>query len=384
MRSFKSPYQQTCLALILFCIASSTPSIGQDTTVAKPEAIRKIDLASRTDLQVVVDRETGQYLGHPTSCLLPDGKTIVCVYPKGHGKGPITMKRSTDGGITWSERLPTPDNWSTSLETPTIHRVVDAAGVARHILWSGLYPARLSVSLDECKTWTPLKAAGNWGGIVVMGSVVALKTPGHYIALFHDDGRYFRQDSKQSKPIVFSLLQSKSTDGGLTWSDPTSIYTSSDVHLCEPGAIRSPDGNQIAVLLRENRRVKHSHLILSNDEAEHWTAPVELPELLTGDRHTAVYTDDGRLFISFRDMAPNSEWKGDWVAWVGTYEDIIQLRPGQLKIRLMDNHKGFDCAYPGVEKLPDGTIVTTSYGHFTPNESPYIVSVRLPKSLLNP
>jgi hypothetical protein len=36
-----------------------------------------------------------------------------------------------------------------------------------------------------------------------------------------------------------------------------------------------------------------------------------------------------------------------------------------------------DCAYPGVEVLPDGTFVATTYGHWTPGESPYIVSVRL-------
>jgi hypothetical protein len=38
---------------------------------------------------------------------------------------------------------------------------------------------------------------------------------------------------------------------------------------------------------------------------------------------------------------------------------------------------GTDCAYPPVEILPDGTIVTTTYGHWTEGEAPYIVSVRL-------
>ena len=42
----------------------------------------------------------------------------------------------------------------------------------------------------------------------------------------------------------------------------------------------------------------------------------------------------------------------------------------------MDNHTGFDCAYPGVEVLPDGTFVTTTYGHWTEGAKPYIVSVR--------
>ena len=43
----------------------------------------------------------------------------------------------------------------------------------------------------------------------------------------------------------------------------------------------------------------------------------------------------------------------------------------------MDNHKGADCSYPGVEILPDGTLVTTTYGHWNKGEMPYIVSVRL-------
>jgi hypothetical protein len=30
--------------------------------------------------------------------LLEDGRTILAVYPKGHGRGAIVMKRSTDGG----------------------------------------------------------------------------------------------------------------------------------------------------------------------------------------------------------------------------------------------------------------------------------------------
>ena len=42
----------------------------------------------------------------------------------------------------------------------------------------------------------------------------------------------------------------------------------------------------------------------------------------------------------------------------------------------MDNTKGADCTYPGVELLPDGTFVTTTYGHWTRGELPYIVSVR--------
>jgi len=367
-----------CLVGCLLC--HFLPAQAQNTllkSLPTGYSIPTIDLADQSHRQVIVDREAGQYLGHPTTVLLEDQKTMLCVYPKGHGKGGIVYKRSHDAGLTWSERLPTPDNWSTSREVPTIHRVVDAAGKKRLIMWSGLYPARLAVSEDDGASWSELKSVGDWGGIVVMGFVEQLSTPGHYLAMFHDDGRYFTEKNIQKKTVEFRLYKTFSRDGGLTWSAPEIVQQSSDVHLCEPGCFRSPDGKQLAVLLRENRRARNSYVIFSNDEGKTWSEPRELPAALTGDRHTGRYSPDGRLFISFRDTTHKSPTKGDWVAWVGTYEDLVAGREGQYRVRLMDNQKGADCAYPGVEILPNGTFVATTYGHWTKGKMPYIVSVRL-------
>ncbi|MCA9122503.1 MAG: exo-alpha-sialidase [Planctomycetaceae bacterium] len=339
--------------------------------------IPTIDLAAQKHRQVVVDREAGQYLGHPTTVLLEDNKTMLCVYPKGHGRGAIVYKRSTDAGLTWSERLPTPTSWATSQEVPTIHRVVDKVGKKRLIMWSGLYPARLAISEDDGESWSELNAVGDWGGIVVVGFVGKLKEPGSYLAMFHDDGRFFQAKAERKNPVEFRLYKTFSGDGGLTWSAPEMVQKDTAVHLCEPGLIRSPNGSQMAVLLRENSRRRNSHVIFSDDEGQTWTEPRELPAALTGDRHTGVYGPDGRLFISFRDTTRESPTKGDWVAWVGTYDDIVDGREGQYRVRLMDNHKGADCAYPAVEILPDGTIVTTTYGHWEKEQAPYIVSIRL-------
>ncbi len=347
-----------------------------------------IDLAKETDRQVIVDREKGQYLGHPTTTLLNDGKTVLCVYPKGHGRGPIVYKKSNDAGKTWSSRLQTPTSWASSKEVPTLFQVTDKKGNDRIIMFSGLYPIRMAYSNDEGKNWSELKSIGEFGGIVAMGTMISVKgKPGHYRALFHDDGRFISNKSNRKTPVKFTLYSSLSVDGGMTWEKPETIYSSTKIHLCEPGSIRSPDGKQVAVLLRENSRRKNSYVIFSENEGKSWTEPRELPITLTGDRHTAKYLPDGRLFISFRcrtaigsKLGVNNSpipYEGDWAAWIGKYQSIVNGNPGQYVIRIADNKKGWDTTYPGVEVLEDGTILTTTYGHWQEGEQPYIISVRL-------
>ena len=206
-----------------------------------------------------------------------------------------------------------------------------------------------------------------------MGALERLRD-GSYMALFHDDGRFFL--SQPQSTGVFTLYKTLSQDGGLTWSFPEPIFMSKDLHLCEPGLIRSPDGRSLAMLLRENSRTRNSHIMFSRDEGKTWTLPRALPEELTGDRHTAVYAPDGRLVIVFRDMPKEGIWKGDPVAWVGTWNDLLTAGRGQYRVRLKDNTNQWDSTYPGVNVLPDGKIVVTTYGHWTAGESPYIMSFR--------
>ena len=160
-----------------------------ESACAAPE-VTVIDFSADQKRMIVVDREKDQYLGHVSTCLLDDGKTILAVYPKGHGRGAIVYKKSTDGGRTWGERLPTPASWATSRGVPTLHRMIGPDGKKRIILWSGLYPARNAISEDEGESWSELKKVGNWGGIVVMGSHLEMRTgKGHYMCVFHDDER---------------------------------------------------------------------------------------------------------------------------------------------------------------------------------------------------
>ena len=401
------------LVIVLFLFLQILPVFSQENKTNPYLKIPLIDLDKDTFRQVVVDREEGQYLGHPTTVLLEDGKTILSVYPKGHGKGEIVFKKSTDGGVTWSERLPVPESWKTSKEVPTIYRVIDKNDKKRLIVFSGLYPARMAVSEDDGNSWSELNKTGDWGGIVVMASLVPLNTgKGHYMAMFHDDMRFitadgqkkYDEDKKINDQRLFTLYKTFSYDGGLTWSYPETVLSRRDMNLCEPGIVRSPDRKQLAVLLRENARRFNSQIIFSNDEGKTFSDPRPLPNSLNGDRHVLRYAPDGKLLIVFRDYSPlnfrkdlvkisderkesnlsliagetgqGSPTEGDWAGWVGTYDDLVNGKDGKYRIKFKDNMQSWDCCYPGVELLPDGTFITTTYGHWEKEKQPYILSVR--------
>ena len=83
-----------------------------------------------------------------------------------------------------------------------------------------------------------------------------------------------------------------------------------------------------------------------------------------------------RHITSTTPNAATQNGEGDWVGWVGAWDDIRNGGDGQYSVRLKDNTKGYDTTYPGVEVLPDGTFVATTYGHWTKGQAPYIMSVR--------
>jgi hypothetical protein len=334
--------------------------------------IPQIDVSAETWRQTVVDRIPGEYLGHPDSVLLADDQTILIVYPLGHG-GATVLRRSSDGGKTWSERLPVPENWSRTANVPTIFRLTDPEGVERLVAFQNLtLPGAevhrdnaeeylsISISEDNGNTWTPFQQTG-LRGPVAPNTVIPI-SGGRYLTVFQLNSR---------------IQMAISSDGGRTWSNQRSIASYPNAALVEPAAIKSPDGTEIAVLIRENSRRLNSMLIVSKDEGLTWTTPVELPDTLVGDRHKPHYAPDGRLVITFRDVFEESPSYSDFVAWVGTYDDLVNLRPGQYRVKLLENRRLFhDTGYAGLELLPDGTFVSTTYVPLYTGERPSVVSIR--------
>ncbi|MEY3950037.1 MAG: hypothetical protein RJB43_1392 [Verrucomicrobiota bacterium] len=192
----------------------------------------------------------------------------------------------------------------------------------------------------------------------------------------------------------YQIMQSISRDGGLTWSEPTVAFdgeTMTRKKPCEPYVFRSPAGDELCSIMRENWRSGTSLMMFSRDEGKTWSQPVDTPWGLSGDRQQHVQLPDGRLLFVFRDSAPQfrDELKtgpmryfrmDGFVGWVGTYDDIKQGRPGQYALRLLPRLG--DTGYPGLHQLTDGTLVATTYGVLAAGEKPSIVSLRFTMSEL--
>lgn len=360
-----------------------------------------IDISEQTERHVFPARGTEtEWNGHPSTVLLPDGKTIFCVWQawrngtRVHGAPGGFMKRSDDGGQTWSDYIDMPTSWrEIGRGCPTIHRLIDDQGKARILVFcrddirSTFF---VGISEDDGASWSELRPIG----LAEPGAkpISAWTQPLTILEAIGADGRrkhlMWYERSRDGQPTVGVIWQSASYDGGLTWGESKPVVDKAG--SSEPSCVRSPDGKQLLMLIREQNREMNSLMATSDDEGETWSAPRQLPLALTGDRHLPRYAPDGRLVIVFRPVLTGKAQSLSHLpdnyctAWVGRYEDIVNGREGECLVHLLRSYRGADHTYPGLELLPDGTFVATTYIQYRPNELQSIVCVRFKLDELQP
>ena len=124
------------LRIYQFSAIGQTVSLGDwERAGGWRHSLPEVDISEEKERQVVIMRGTREIdYEHPSTVLMPDGKTMFCVWTIGHGGQSGPFKRSDDGGLTWSRMLEVPESWRETRNCPTIHRVVGPSGEARLIV----------------------------------------------------------------------------------------------------------------------------------------------------------------------------------------------------------------------------------------------------------
>ena len=337
-----------------------------------------VDLSHDMSRQVVISSGAdGVYQGHPTTVVAPDG-TIYCVWTINHGGSCGPMAKSADGGRTWTRCDDImPVGYKEHRNCPTLQTIIRPDGGTNLVVFSAKKGGcGIVISPDGGKSWWEAPTAKLSAGMPPTGFMM-LKDGS--AALF---GQVFKaKDKARDRPTDDQAVwMSISKDGGWTWGPMSIVAAAPQKNLCEPFCIRSPDGGELCLLMRENRHTARSMMCFSRDEGKTWTTPVDTCWGLTGDRHEGIYLPDGRLFIAFRDRALGSSTSGQYVAWVGSYADLSAGKGGDCRVHLLD-HVGenvWDTGYSGVELLDDGTILCTTYMQYRATDKAHsVVCMRL-------
>jgi hypothetical protein len=334
--------------------------------------IPTIDVSGENERHSFVARGTPEtYQGHVDTVLMPDGRTMFAAWVIGHAGHMGPLARSTDAGLTWSDPLPVPEDWyEVTVTTPTIHHLVDPQGRARLFVFGAHdHRGRLrqSYSEDNGVTWTPMRDTG-------LAAECAPKTilkfdHGERLVMWCDRRAPGCPPTEDIDPVVW---QSESWDGGLSWT-PERVVVRVPTRWAQPAVVRSAaDPNHLLMLLRNNGPGRGLRAE-SRDGGETWSDAMPLPSALTGHRPVIRQAPDGRLVVAMRDTAVASPTRGHYVAWVGTFTDIVTGREGGYRIKLFHNHAGADCGYSGLEVLPDGMFVATTYIKYAPGPEKHSV-----------
>lgn len=387
--NMKNTFKVLIVILWIFLIV---PGCGESTSTTKDNftsdpfkgkrdiTIPTIDISGDKSRHTIIERGEKERQGHASTILLPDGRTMFVIWNKGHGGKCGPLKKSTDGGLSWSEKLPVPDNWALHANCPPLYYLEDpTSGESRLTTYvnRGPYGFKMyrSFSNDLGETWSPFEP------VLLSGkedTLVANVMPFTAIEPIEDGGKLLGV-SNIRRPFEGGLtniiVQSTSSDGGETWEHWRMLLDLGEGFiLAEPELIRSPDGEQLLMLIRENNNDYNSWIMLSNNEGKTWGEPYQATASVTMHRHQATYAQDGRLVIVGRDVAPASPSNKHFVAWVGRYKDLVERTEGEYRIKLLHTYQTTE--YPGLELLPDGTFVATNTLKYHPEESYSVVSTR--------
>ncbi len=263
-------------------------------------------LTDKAHRHVVIDKREGEYLCFP-DVVRPDDGTLIVAYNEQdkhiqpERRVPL-VRLSKDNGKTWGDII------RLDVEQSHCPRLIKLSG--NEIILAD-HARMFHRSLDNGATWESFLAEGLGHDMIdrpiALGNGVFLTT-GHN----HVGKAYAAIRQANTEQMVY-----RSDDNCSSWQRLGPVAVERNLVLCEGSMVQLDDGRIIA-LMRENSFVYDSmYLCISGDFGATWSRPVATP--LIGHRPTLGLLDDGRLLVTYRNVAPDP----GTVAWTGTLDELM-------------------------------------------------------------
>ncbi len=323
----------------------------QKSSNIKPQAIEEFTISRNDEIME----------GWPDMIRLKSGRILVvyneCTAHGNRNGTHITLRKSDDNGLTWSEKqyigeeTNQGDHWNSirfsQLSDGKIILVCDKVSGAESSVNTKLYTFE---STDDGDTWSEKYDIGVYG--YCSDKIRELS-----------DGSLLLCVSRHNHEISKSeILAHKSYDGGKTWTGPVIVASSSKYTFIEPAALELRNGT-IAVFIREDsQRGYNGFISFSNDKGETFANLQELP-IMGMHRPTVGFLSDGRILLSYREHIAAGELYPDLKMCIFEEEDLFRLDELELKKYLIDSDRSSkaDQGYSAWLQLPDNTLLMANY-----------------------
>lgn len=310
------------------------------------------------ETRVVAKSNEADYFAFPSVCKLAGGD-LACVFYLGTGHispdGKVAMVRSSDEGRTWTEPqvvIDTPlDDRDPSIMHTRAGRVIvsffvyDCNKEDRATRTSPRVHSAFSD--DGGKSFSkPAPVGGGWLWSATSDEIVELADGTLLMPVY---GR-MPGDKGDRAAIAFS------TDHGESWNSAPQATIACDqaggIYFQEPALVLLPDGS-LRCLLRTDKAGLHLYESRSTDGGKTWSKPIDT--FLHGQAAGLLYHSSGSVFAAYRSWSQNSRVRG--VAGVFTEPGKPWDPAKEFDIALI----GGDVAYPSSIELSGGSILCVYY-----------------------
>lgn len=312
----------------------------------------------RIETRTVVRSTDAEYFAFPSICRLANGD-LACVFYSGTGhispNGKIALVRSSDEGKTWSKPetvIDTPwEDRDPSITQLKSGRVIvsffDYDGVARSSSAGKRPHVNVAISEDGGKAFgKPRPVDIGWEWDATSDEVLELKGGTLLLPIY---GRK-PGDKKDRSAVAFS------NDAGMTWNERETVTIAYDergkMDFQEPALVLLPDGT-ILCSLRTTNAGYRAYESRSSDGGKTWSTPTDTH--LLGHAAGLLYHSSGLIFQAYRSWTEDAKVRG--VAGVLCEPGKPWDPKREFAIMLV----GGDCAYPSAVELSDGGIYCVYY-----------------------